>query len=215
MTATDPATASPVHPSKPVLGLTGAPGSGKSTVAYLLAQRGGGVIDADALARAAFDELPVRNRLREIFGPSVFSDDGSPNRAAIAQRVFADAVTRQRLEAVIHPRVAAGRAELHTRFAADPAVKFLVEDCPLLIETGLHDACNKVLLIDTPRDVRLARLAESRGWTDAQLAAREASQLPLDTRRQHAHHVLSNQGSPDILVQTIEALLREWGWLAD
>ncbi len=215
MTATHPATPSPVYPTKPVLGLTGAPGSGKSTVAHLLAQRGAGVIDADALARAAFDEPEVRKQLREIFGLSVFTDDGSPDRRAIAQRIFADKVARQRLEAVVHPRVAAGRAELHTRYAADPAVRFLVEDCPLLIETGLHEACNKVLLIDTPRDVRLARLAESRGWTDAQLAAREASQLPLDTRRQHAHHVLSNQGSPDILVQTIDDLLREWGWLAD
>ncbi|MEM8495199.1 MAG: dephospho-CoA kinase [Planctomycetota bacterium] len=202
------------HPTKPVLGLTGAPGSGKSTVASLLMQRGGGVIDADALARGAFDEPAVREQLRELFGQASFHPDGTPDRKAIAAAVFADPDLKTKLEAIIHPRVAAGRVSLHARFLADPSVRFLVEDCPLLIDTGLHATCDKVLLIDTPRELRLARLAESRGWTDAQLAAREAHQLPFDTRRAHAHHVLSNQGSPDILADALDERLRDWGWLA-
>ncbi|MEM7577255.1 MAG: dephospho-CoA kinase [Planctomycetota bacterium] len=198
---------------KPVVGLTGAPGSGKSTVAQLLKQRGGAVIDADALARAAFDEPPVREQLRKLFGHAAFHSNGSPNRKIIAAAAFADASLKEQLEAIIHPRVAAGRAALHQQYANDATKKFLVEDCPLLIETGLHDACDKVLLVDTPRDVRLARLADSRSWTDAQLAAREAHQLPFDTRRAHAHDVFSNQGSPGILAASLDELLQTWGWL--
>ncbi|MEM9753976.1 MAG: dephospho-CoA kinase [Planctomycetota bacterium] len=208
----DPA-ASHQQPGKPILGLTGAPGSGKSTVAGLLAERGGGVIDADALARKAFDEPEVRRGLRDLFGDAAFLPDGTPDRRAIARRVFADSALKIKLEALVHPGVATGRAALHATYLADPAVGFLVEDCPLLIETGLHEACDRVLLIDTPRDVRLARLAESRGWTDAQLAAREDQQLPLDTRRAHAHHVIRNAGGPDILADTLDRLLHTWGWL--
>ncbi|MEM8782604.1 MAG: dephospho-CoA kinase [Planctomycetota bacterium] len=200
---------------KPVLGLTGAPGSGKSTVAQLLQRRGGGVIDADALARAAFDEPRVREQLHAIFGDDAFNEDGAPDRRAIAAAAFHDASLKQRLEAIIHPRVAEGRAALHRRFADDAEIKLLVEDCPLLIETGLHEACDRVLLVDRARDLRLASLAESRGWTDAQLAAREAHQLPLDTRRAHAHDVLSNQGTLDMLARRLDTLLREWGWVDD
>ena len=198
---------------KPTLGLTGYPGSGKSAAAAHLAGRGGGVIDADALARAAFEEPDVREQLRALFGDGVFHPDGAPDRAAIGRRVFDDADALKKLEAIVHPRVAQGRAELHLRYADDPAVRFVVEDCPLLIEAGLAKECDRVLFLDTPRDVRLARLATSRGWDDDQLAAREANQADAATRRAAADAVLTNAGTPDDLARQLDALLDHWGWL--
>lgn len=201
---------SPVN-RKPVLGLTGLPGSGKSTVAALLAERGGAVVDADALARAAFDEPAVRSELREAFGDGVFREDGSPDRAALAKIVFTDADAKATIEAIIHPRVFAGRVALHEKYANDSAVRFIVEDCPLLIETGLHEQCDHVLLVDAPRTLRLARLAASRGWDDAELARRDASQFSFDRRRAHADVVLDNAGDRGALAGQVDAALRGFG----
>ncbi len=198
---------------KPVLGLTGYPGSGKSAAAAHLATRGGGVIDADALARAAFDEPAVRDELRTAFGDQAFLPDGTPDRGAIARLVFDDPDALKRLEAIVHPRVAEGRDRLHLQYAENPDVRFIVEDCPLLIEAGLADQCDRILFLDTPRDVRLARLAASRGWTDAQLAAREANQADPQTRRAAADATLDNAGPPEDLARELDALLTQWGWL--
>ncbi len=199
---------------KPVLGLSGAPGSGKSTAAALLADRGGAVIDADALAHASFDEPAVRDAIRDAFGDGVFHDDGRPDRKALAALVFDNPDAKARLEAIVHPRVAAGRERLHERFADDPAVRFVVEDCPLLIETALHDACDFVLLVDAPRDVRQQRLAASRGWDDAELTRREQNQLPFEQRRPHADAVLDNTGDRNDLATQIDAALQQFGLLA-
>jgi dephospho-CoA kinase len=191
--------------NKPVIGLLGAPGSGKSYVAGHLQRLGAAVIDADALARAALDEPAVKETLTQWWGPDIVRPDGSIDRAAVGRRVFDDPDQLARLEALVHPRVNARRSQLRAQHRADPAVTAIVEDCPLLLERQLEGDCDRLVLIDTPRHVRLERVARIRGWDAAELDRREKNQLPLDIKRGRADYVLD--GNAD--AETVETQARQ------
>jgi len=194
---------------KPVIGLVGGIGSGKSWVAQRLAEHGGAVFNADDHARAALDEPHVQRRLVEAFGPSVIGDDGQTDRKALADIVFNAPERRQALEAIIHPIVAERREAMVAAAQADPAVRFIVLDVPLLVEVGLHEACDRMIFVDADRATRLRRVAESRGWDEAELARREKNQLPLDKKRNMADDVVDNSASrDDALTQINEVVQR-------
>lgn len=198
--------AGPSGPRRPVIGITGAIGGGKSTVAGILADAGCAVSDSDADARAALDKPEVREQLAAWWGPSILRGDGRVDRGAIAAVVFRDPAARRRLEGLVHPRVHARRHEV---FAAAPDdAPALVMDVPLLFEAGLDTECDVVVFVDAPREIRLARVAEGRGWSDAELARREASQLPLDEKRRRADHVLVNDGDRARLAERVRELLQ-------
>ena len=180
---------------KPVIGLTGGIGSGKSLVAGQLRALGCAVINADQLARAALDEPDVKAQLIQWWGPSVRDADGGIDRQAVARIVFEDPAQLRRLEDLTHPRVYAQRAVLHRQYQSDPGVLAIVEDCPLLLETGLDSECDAVIFVDAPYPQRLQRLAAGRGWTEQDLAHREKNQLPLDKKAQRADYVIVNDAS--------------------
>jgi len=183
----------------PLLGLTGPPGAGKSTVARELAALGCVVSDSDALAHAAYEDPEVRRALLGWWGTA--------DRRAIADLVFAASAERARLEALIHPWIAARR---EAAFAAAPAgTRALVIDAPLLLEAGLGPACGRVIFVDCPLEIRQARVAASRGWSPAELARREAAQWPLDRKRALADHVIRNDGDPASLRAQVRAVLDE------
>lgn len=185
------------------IGLTGGIGSGKSTVARLLAARGAVVVDADELAREAL--APGSEglaRVVELFGPDVLGRDGALDRAALAARVFSDPEALARLEAVVHPAV----AELTSRrrqAAGERAV--VVHDVPLLVEKGLGDRYDLVVVVDAPDDVRLARL-EARGMSEGDARARMAAQADRETRLAAADVVLANDGDLGRLEAQVEEL---------
>ena len=179
----------------PVIGLLGAPGSGKSLVARLMGEQGCAVIDADALARDALGEQEVLDQIHQWWGDGVIGDDRKANRAALAAIVFGDVEQRRRLEGLIHPHVHAGRQHLREQYQANPAVRAIVEDTPLLMESGLADSCDVLVYVDVPYEVRLARVSEARGWDAAELNRREKSQHPLDSKRQAADYIVDNSGS--------------------
>ncbi|MEM9883775.1 MAG: dephospho-CoA kinase [Planctomycetota bacterium] len=196
-------------PVKPVIGLLGGPGSGKSFVAAAMADHGAAVIDADALARAALDRDGVRDVLAGWWGPGVIGGDGRVDRAAVAARVFENPAELARLESLVHPIVNRQREALRERHRIDPAVRAIVEDCPLLLERGLERDCNVLVFVDTPAERRQRRVAESRGWSAEDLARREKNQLPLDTKRGRADYVLDGGGEPpDVQVHTRRLLDR-------
>jgi dephospho-CoA kinase len=168
---------------KPVIGLVGGIGSGKSWVAQRLADHGGAVFDADRVAKAALDEPDVQRCLVEHFGSGVVGSDGRTDRKALAEVVFTDAGRRKQLEQIIHPIVAERRDAMIERAEADPEVRFVVLDVPLLVEVGLYERCDRVVFVDADRPTRLRRVAESRGWDEAELTRREKNQLPLDKKR--------------------------------
>ena len=177
---------------KPIIGITGGIGSGKSFVARLFGELGCAVFDSDAAVRDAYERADVRQALRDWWGEGVIRPDGSVDRRAVGARVFADAAVRGRLEGLLHPLVAGERDRLMAESARDPAVRAYVWDTPLLFETGLDSACDAIVFVDTPYDVRLERVKTSRGWDAAELDRREKSQWPLDKKRLTSDYVVDN-----------------------
>ena len=186
------------------VGLTGGIGSGKSAVARLLAERGAVVVDADRLAREALDPgTPGLAAVVEEFGPGVLRADGSLDRPALGRLVFADDTRRAALEAIVHPYVGRRSAELT---AAAPADAVVVHDVPLLVENHLEARYDVVVVVEAGEEVRLARLAESRGMPAAEARSRMAAQATDDQRRAVADVVLANDGDLDDLARQVDVL---------
>lgn len=193
----------------PTIGLMGAPGSGKSLVASQMAALGCVVIDSDALARKTLDDPQVLEKLAAWWGPKVINTGGRADRAAIGGIVFSDPMQLKRLESMVHPRVHAQRAELKLQALKLPGTRAIVEDSPLLLETGIGRECDVLVFVDASLEVRRERLAHTRGWSPEVLAGREKNQLPLDTKRERADYVISNDaGEAHCLEQTRHVLSR-------
>lgn len=179
-------------PYQPVIGIAGGIGSGKSLVARLFGELGGLVISSDDQVREAYNRADVKEMLKRWWGQRVIREDGSVNRRAIAAIVFESPAERRRLEALMHPRVKEMRDAIMSDKSGDPAIRAFIWDTPLLFETGLNSECNAVVFVDAPPAVRARRVAQYRGWPEEELAIREKSQLPLDSKRQMSDYVISN-----------------------
>lgn len=182
-------------PTRPflILGLAGGVGSGKSAVAAILGGLGFVVSDSDAGARAVLERADVIKELVEAFGPSVLDADGRPDRKAIADAVFGNDAKRKRLESIVHPRLHEERTALIEAARAANAVGVVI-DAPLLFEAGVDAECDAVIFVDTPREKRLERVMQGRGWSEAEMDRREAAQMPLDQKRQRSDAVVVNDG---------------------
>jgi dephospho-CoA kinase len=181
-----------VFAGKPVIGIAGGIGSGKSFVANLFGELGCLVISSDQQVGDVYADPEVRQILRDWWGQEILTPAGEINRRLIASKVFNNPVERRRLEGLIHPRVADIRERAMTQAAKDPQVHAYVWDTPLLFETGLNRECDAVVFVDVPWDQRLARVRETRGWDPAELARREKSQWPLDRKKDLADYVIDN-----------------------
>ncbi len=189
------------------VGLTGGIGAGKSTVAARLAELGALVLDADLAARAVVE--PGTEGLAavvEAFGPEVLGPDGALDRAALARLVFADEARRAELNAIVHPRVRRWMAE---RTAAAPQGAVVVQDIPLLVESGLMPLFDVVVVVDARDETRIDRLVRLRGMAREQAEARIAAQAPRERRNAEADHVIENDGTELDLVEAVDALWRQ------
>jgi dephospho-CoA kinase len=189
------------------VGLTGGIGAGKSAVARRLARNGALIIDADLLARevvaARTDGLA---EIVDVFGPGILTSAGELDRPALGAKVFGDDEARRRLEKIIHPRVRARTAEL-THGAAPDAI--VVNDVPLLVETGPAPSYHLVVVVEAAREVRVRRLTETRGMTEGQAAARISAQADDGRRRVAADVLLDNNAGLDDLNAQVDELFRE------
>ena len=192
---------------KPIIGIAGGIGSGKTFVAKLFGEFGGLVISSDEQVSDAYRDPQVRKTLREWWGDDVIRPDGQINRRLIGQKIFADPAQRKRLEGLLHPRVHEAREHVMAKAAADPAIKAFIWDTPLLFETRLHEECDAVVFVDAPLSTRLARVAETRNWDAAELARRENSQWGLDRKRDFADYVISNTASADFARGQVQDVL--------
>ncbi|HEY4235595.1 MAG TPA: dephospho-CoA kinase [Lacipirellulaceae bacterium] len=182
------------------LGIVGGVASGKSLVSQYLSELGAGVLDADKASHEVLANDPhVHDALVNRWGRSILNDAGQIDRKAVATRLFADAndpagEDRKFLEKLLHPRIRERLDEQRQAFAREgrPAV---VLDAPLLLEALWGPMCDVIVMVDAPREMRLAHASE-RGWTEAEFDRRESAQWPVEEKRRHATVVLENVGSP-------------------
>jgi dephospho-CoA kinase len=189
------------------IGLTGGIGAGKTAVARRFAELGALVVDADALAREVVAAgSPGLAAVVAEFGPGVLRPDGELDRPALGRLVFADEEQRGRLNAIVHPLVRRRAAELVT---AAPAGTVVVQDVPLLVETGQADRFDLVVVVEAPAGLRVERLARDRGMSADEARSRMAAQATDEQRRAAADVVLVNDGDLDQLRAQVDRLWRE------
>jgi dephospho-CoA kinase len=188
------------------IGLTGGIGSGKSTVAGLLAARGAQVVDADRIAREVVE--PGTTGLEAVvaaFGSGVLTPEGALDRPALAAVVFADPEARRRLDGIVHPLVRARATEL---VSAAPPDAVVVQDVPLLVETGQAGSYDLVLVVEADTDTRVRRLV-GRGLSEDDARARISAQATDEQRRAVADVVLDNSGTVEVLEAQVERFWSE------
>lgn len=178
-----------------VIGLTGNIGSGKSTVAQLLSERGATIIDADVLARRAVERgTPAHGKIVARWGAAVLSPDGNLDRAALRRIVFADQQQLEELNAIVHPEVERLRARLVDQ-ARKRGDRIVVCDIPLLFERHMTDRFDRIILVDAHRAVRLDRLVKDRGLQETEAMDMIAAQMPAELKRARADFIIENDGT--------------------
>lgn len=190
-----------------VVGVTGGPASGKSTVARLFKACGASVIDADRLARRVIARgTPGRREVVAAFGRGVLNADGTVNRARLAGIVFRNRRQRRRLEAIIHPRVHAAFISQLVRIAQRNPRAVVIYDVPLLIEAGLHKTVDRVVVVTADRATQLSRLTRRDSLARAEATRRLQAQMPLATKRRYADHILDSALPLDRLLARVRLL---------
>lgn len=180
--------------TKPVIGLLGGIGSGKSAIAGMFAAEGCVVVDSDKLSHEILQSSEIKAELRLWLGDSIFDSQGNVIRAALGQIVFKNAEQLARLNQLIHPREEQRRRALMQHAMNNGACKAVVWDTPLLLELGLNRECDVLVFVDTPLEIRLERVKITRGWTPDELSRREKIQIPLDKKAQVADYCINNSG---------------------
>jgi dephospho-CoA kinase len=190
-----------------LVGLTGGIAAGKTAVAARWVELGAIEIDADVLAREAVavgtDGL---SKVAETFGSSVILPDGSLDRAALAAVVFTDPKKREQLEAIVHPRVRQLAAE---RLSVLPPDSIVVYTVPLLVEADVTLPFDKVVTVEAPEQVRIERLIETRGLSEAEARARIKNQASAAERANRSDVILNSNQSLQLLLKDAETLWKQ------
>jgi dephospho-CoA kinase len=181
------------------IGLTGGIGAGKSAVSAQFSQCGGVVVDGDVIAREVVEpDTEGLAALVDAFGDDILLPDGALNRPALAAKAFSSDETRATLNGIVHPLVGKRRAEL---IAAVPKDSVVVEDIPLLVESGMAPMFPLVVVVFADAEVRLTRLVQQRGMAEDDARARIAAQASDQQRRAVADVWLDNSGTPEALAE--------------
>jgi dephospho-CoA kinase len=189
------------------IALTGGPGSGKSSVARMFRDQGAEVIDADEVAHEVVAPgQPAWEEVRREFGPDYFREDGSLDRAKMAEFVFQDAGARQKLNAIVHPRVTREIARRLTELAAQGVALVMVE-VPLLFEAGLEGNFDAVIVVDAGQKEQIDRIAARDHRSAREAASIIQAQWPLDAKKARADFVVDNRGS---LTDTRDQVKKLW-----
>jgi dephospho-CoA kinase len=195
---------------KPVVGLIGGIGSGKSRVAAEFARRGAVLIAGDQLGHEALRQPAVKEQVRHRWGEGVFDATGEVDRRQLGRLVFADQAELKALEAMTFPWIERGIEQGIRQAQEDPRAALVVLDAAILLEAGWNRYCDRLVYVHAPRARRLARVAAQRGWTAKEVDTRARAQLPLPDKMRRADEVVDNSRSPEETARQVESLLSRW-----
>jgi dephospho-CoA kinase len=183
---------------RPVVGVTGGVGSGKSSFAAALAGEDWTLVSADEVAHEVLEEETIRQRLAAAFGPGILDAEGRIDRAALGRRVFASRAALQRHTAVVYPAI---RERLAARLAAarQAAAGGVVLEAPTLYEAGCEGLVDRVVTVEAPLEARARRCSAARDWGPDEVRRREALTIGEAERRRRADTVVENDGDLDAL----------------
>lgn len=189
-----------------IVGVTGAAGSGKSTVTHLLATMGAQTADADALVRWAYNDPAFQKRLAERFGRGVLTESGAVDRAALADIVFADEAALEDLECMVHPAVLDQLSDLIEAYREDrDRAPMLALEIQLLYEVGAERLVDRVLVVAAEPEVIAGRL-RARGWDEERIAGVQQAQMPLEDKVRRADDVIDASGDVAATAEQVSAL---------
>lgn len=196
------------------VGLTGGIASGKSTIAMMFRDKGAYVIDFDELAHYVEEpERPAWKAIVEYFGTEILNEDGTINRAKLGSIVFADREKLSRLNSIVHPEVFdEWRRRIEAIRRMDPHA-IVISDVPLLIEVGMHQLMDVVVLTYATPEEQIRRLMERSGLSREEARERLSSQMSIDEKIPHADFVIDNRGSIEntrSLVDEVWKKLKDW-----
>ena len=189
--------------NKPIIGILGGIGSGKSAVAGCFADLGCALIDADALAHEVLDDPDVLGAVVERWGSEVLDVAGRADRAKIAETVFDSPEALDFINGLIHPRVLERSAAMIEAYQADGDAAGIVLDMPLLLEVGWEKKCDFLVFVDCSEEKRAERIAKNGKIDIEQLKKRENFQISLDKKKEKAHYVINNNSDKSDMAEQV------------
>jgi len=188
---------------KPVIGLVGGVGAGKSTVAAEFSRLGCVAIDADAVGHAVLREPDARSAIVAMFGAAVLDAAGEVDRKVVASVVFQDEAALAKLNALAHPRIAARISQTIEQARRDASVAAIVLDAAVLLEAGWDHVCTALVFVSAPNTSRRDRVRDNRGWDEASWASREKTQFSLDKKASRCEYTVDNSSDIPHLRQQV------------
>jgi dephospho-CoA kinase len=189
-----------------VAGLTGGIATGKSTVAAIFQQSGARLIDADRIARDAVRQgTPAYAEILAHFGAGILLPEGEIDRKRLAEIIFSNLAQKRLLEGIVHPRVKAETTRQLDRIRQEQPGATVILDVPLLFESGLNCGLEEIIVVYAPEAVQIRRLMARDGLTEAEAQARIRAQMPIESKKALATHVIDNSGDLEhTRTQTLE-----------
>ncbi|MGE3808175.1 MAG: dephospho-CoA kinase [Gemmataceae bacterium] len=195
--------------AKPVIGLVGGIGSGKSLVAGAFARRGGRILSGDQYGHEALRQPVIKENVVARWGKDLLDEQGEVIRRKLGKIVFGKEEERKALEELVFPFIEKRIVEEIEAARRDDSVKVIVLDAAIMLETGWNKVCDWIVYVHGPRRERLKRLAEQRGWTAEEVEARESAQLPLTQKILQSDYVIDNSDTPEETARQVDDLLAE------
>lgn len=197
------------HLQKPVIGLIGGIGSGKSLIAAEFAKHGGKVVSGDQAGHEALRQPEIRDAVITRFGKEIVGADGEIERRKLGRIVFGDISQRRALELLVFPYIERRLREEIAEAQAEARIPFVVLDAAIMLEAGWNNVCDWIVYSDVPREIRIQRLQQQRGWSEKEVTAREAAQINLTDKKARADFVIDNAGTPENTSRQVNRLVQQ------